>query len=82
MLCDIVLLREKWAYTAQLQDAHAAIHDCQFIHAHQAFAKLLIIQGMGYLTATVFTGVVGIYCFFAQGFFHALQRGLFLAAQE
>ena len=36
----IVLIAEKGAHAAQLQDALAAIHNCQLVLAHQLFATM------------------------------------------
>ena len=40
VLCDVVLVREKGPDAAKLQDALAAVHDGNFILAHQLFATL------------------------------------------
>ena len=40
VLGQIVLVREKRPDTAQLQDALAAVHDGQFIPAHEFFAVM------------------------------------------
>jgi len=40
MLGQIVLVAQKWADTAQLQDALAAIQNSKLIPAHQLFATM------------------------------------------
>ena len=38
MLREVILVAQKWAHTAQLEDALAAIQHRQFIPAHEFFA--------------------------------------------
>lgn len=40
VLGDVVLVRQKRAHAAQLEDALAAVHDGQLILAHQLFATM------------------------------------------
>ena len=58
VLGDVVLVRQERPHTTQLEDTFSSVHDSQFILAHQFFAQLLIIQGVGGFPPTVFTGVV------------------------
>ena len=40
MLREVILVAQKWAHTAQLEDALAAIQHRQFIPAHEFFATM------------------------------------------
>ena len=67
MLGDIVLVRQEGSNTSKLQDAFASVHNCQFILAHQILTQLLIVQTVGYLTATAFASVEGVDRLFTKG---------------
>ena len=40
VLGQIILIRQEGTDASQLQDAFAAVHDCQFITAHKLFATM------------------------------------------
>jgi len=40
VLGQVVLVAQKWAHTTKLQDALAAIQNCQLIPAHKFFATM------------------------------------------
>ena len=65
-----------------MQDALAAVHDSQLIHAHQLLTELLVVERMGNLAPTGFSCVVAVDSFLAQCFRQFLQRGALFAAQE
>ena len=57
MLGDIKLVRHERTHTAKLQDALAAVEDGKLVYRCKIFAQLLIVEGVGNLSATAFTGV-------------------------
>lgn len=57
MLGDVVLIRQKRSHTTELQDALAAVEDGQLVNGCKVFAELLIVEGMGNLSATALTGI-------------------------
>ncbi len=65
VLCDVVLVREKRANTAKLEDALAAVQDGKLVNAHQLLAELLIVQAVRNLPAPALAGVEGVDCLFA-----------------
>ena len=66
MLGQIVLVAQKWADTAQLQDALSAVQHGQFVHSGKVLAQLLIVQAVADLAPAALTGVEGINRFLAE----------------
>ena len=46
MLGDVIFLRQERAHAAKLEDALAAIQNCQLIHAGKLLAEFLVIERM------------------------------------
>ena len=82
VLGDVVLVREKRANTAKLEDALAAVQDSKLIYTHKLFAELLIVKAVRYLAAPALTGVEGVDCLFAQRGCQLFQCGRLLTAEE
>lgn len=82
MFGDVVLIRQEWAYTAQLQDALSAVQHGQLVHGGKVFAQLLIVQAVADLAPAALAGVEGIDGLLAQRLVQFLQRGRLLTAQE
>jgi hypothetical protein len=75
VLGDIKLVRHERTHTAKLQDALAAVEDGKLINRCKVFAQLLIVEGVGDLSATAFTGVECVDCFLAERLVQFFQRG-------
>ena len=82
MLGDVVLVRQKRTNTTQLKDALSAVHDGQFILAHQLFTELLIVERVRGFPTTTLAGVIGVDGFLAQHSGQLFEGGRLLAAQE
>ena len=57
VLGDIKLVRHERTHTAKLQDALTAIEDGKLVYRCKVLAQLLIVEGVGDLSATAFTCV-------------------------
>lgn len=57
VLGDIKLVRHERTHTAKLQDALATVEDGKLVYRCKIFAQLLIVEGVGDLSATAFTCV-------------------------
>ena len=68
VLGDIVLVRQERPDASELEDALAAVHDSQFIPAHQFFSKLLVVGPVARAVASCIGSVDGI-----NGFLNLLE---------
>ena len=66
MLRDVVLIRQKRAQAAELEDALAAVEGGEVVHAHELAPELLVVQAVRRLPAPALAGVVGVYGLAAQ----------------
>ena len=82
VLCQIVLIRQEGTDASQLQYAFAAVHNSQFITAHELLAQLLVVGSVAWTIASCIRGIEGIDRFLAERFGEFLQSGGFGAAQE
>lgn len=82
MLGYIEFVRHKRSHTTELQDTLAAIEDGKLINRCKVFSELLIIEGVGNLSATAFTGIERIDCLLAERLIQFFQRGRFSTAEE
>ena len=46
MLRNVILIRHKRSYTAQLQDALAAVEHRQLVHRSQLLTELLVVEAV------------------------------------
>jgi len=67
VLGDIKLVRHERTHTTELQDALAAVEDSKLVYRRKIFAQLLIVEGVGDLSATAFTRVECVDWFPAAG---------------
>ncbi len=58
MLRYVVLIRQKRAQAADLEDALAAVEGGKVVHAHELAPELLVVQAVRRLTAPALAGVV------------------------
>ena len=58
MLRDVVLIRQKRAQAADLEDALAAIESGEVVHAHELAPELLVVQAVRRFTTPALAGVV------------------------
>ena len=58
VLRDVVLIRQKRAQTADLEDALAAVEGGKVVHAHELAPELLVVQAVRRLPAPALAGVV------------------------
>ena len=82
MLGQIVLVAQKWADTAQLQDALAAIQNSKLIPAHQLVAEFLVVGAIAWAIAAGIGIVVAVDGFLAECFGKIFQGGRLAAAEE
>ena len=82
MLGQIVLVAQKWADTAQLQDALAAIQNSKLIPAHQLVAEFLVVGAIAWAIAAGIGIVVAVDGFLAECFGKIFQGGRLTAAEE
>ena len=57
VLSYVKLVRHERTYTTKLQDALATIEDGKLVYRCKVFTELLIIEGVGNLSATALTGI-------------------------
>lgn len=81
MLGQIVLVAQKWADTAQLQDALAAIQNSKLIPAHQLVAEFLVVGAIAWAIAAGIGIVVAVDGFLAECF-GKIFKGSRLAATQ
>ncbi len=62
----IVLIAEKGAHAAQLQNTFSSVHNCDFVLCHQLLSQFLIIEAMRNLRAAIFGSVETVDCFISQ----------------
>ena len=62
----IVLIAEKGAHAAQLQNTFSSVHNCDFVLCHQLLSQFLIIEAMRNLRAAIFGSVETVDCFTSQ----------------
>lgn len=82
VLGDIKLVRHERTHAAKLQDALTSIEDGKIVYRCKIFAQLLIVEGVGNLSATAFTCVECVDCFLAERLVQFFQRGRLRAAEE
>ena len=81
MLGQIVLVAQKWADTAQLQDALATIQNSKLIPAHQLVAEFLVVGAIAWAIAAGIGIVVAVDGFLAECF-GKIFKGSRLAATQ
>ena len=79
---DVVLVRQKRAQAADLEDALVAVEGGKVVHAHELAPELLVVQAVRRLTPTRFTRVVGVDGLLAQRLAQFLERARLRAAEE
>ena len=79
---DVVLVRQKRAQAADLEDALAAVEGGEVVHAHELAPELLVVQAVRRLPAPALAGVVGVYGLAAQRLAQLLERAWLRAAEE
>ena len=82
MLGDIKLVRHERTHTAKLQDALATVEDGKLVYRCKIFAQLLIVEGVGDLSATALAGIECVDGFLAERLVQFFQRGRLRAAEE
>ena len=82
MTCDVVLIRQKRSYAAQLQNAFAPIHHSQFVNGHQLLSQLLKVSRARGFPSSALTCVQRVDGFSAERFGQLLERRFFFAAKE
>ena len=66
MLGYIKLVRHKRSYTTKLQDALATVEDGKLVYRCKVFTELLIIEGVGNLSASALAGIERVDCLLAK----------------
>ena len=82
VLGQVVLVAQKWAHTTKLQDALAAIQNCQLIPAHKFVTEFLIVGAIAWAIATGIRIVAAVDGFLAECFGKIFQGGRLTAAQK
>ena len=82
VLGQVVLVAQKRAHAPQLQDALAAIQNCQLIPAHKFVTEFLIVGAIAWAIATGIRIVVAVDGFLAECFGKIFQGGRLAAAEE
>ena len=82
VLRDVVLIRQKRAQTADLEDALAAVEGGEIVHAHELAPELLVVERVRRLPAARFTRVVGVDGLLAKRLAQLLERARLRAAEE
>ena len=62
----IVLIAEKGAHAAHLQNTFSSVHNCDFVLCHQLLSQFLILEPMRNLRAAIFGSVETVDCFTSQ----------------
>ena len=82
VLGQVVLIREEGSHAAQLQDTLAAVHNSQFVSAHELVTRLLVRCAVAGTVAAGVGSVVEVDGFTAQSRRQLFQGGVFRAAQK
>lgn len=79
---NIIFPAEEWPYAPELENTFAAVHDGQFILAHEFLAELLIIEAVGYFLSPAFPCVERIDRFLSELGAQFLECRRFNASQK